>query len=38
MEKEKQIKLIKSMRTKVKYLDRDLDKIKKTLEKEKENE
>ena len=31
-------KLINSMRTKIKYLGRDLDKLKKTLEEEKENE
>jgi len=31
-------KLIKSMGTKIKYLGRDLDKLKKTLEEEKENE
>jgi len=31
-------KLIHSMRIKIKYLGRDLDKLKKTLEEEKENE
>jgi len=35
MKTEKQIKLIKSMRTKVEYLGRDLDKLEETLEEEK---
>jgi len=36
MKTKKQIKLIESMGTKIKYLGRDLEKLKNTLEEEKE--